>query len=71
MPYLLFAGVLTGSLPDAAAAVLAVTGLFGGSARYAAILARRDKDEVERATAMGFFFGFGLSLLGLGIDSLA
>jgi hypothetical protein len=62
--------LLASSLPDAVAAVLAVTGLFGGSAHYAAILARWEKDEVERATAFGFFFGFGLSLLGLGIDSM-
>lgn len=70
MLYLLVASVLTGSLPDAAAAALAVTGLFGGSAHYAAILARWEKDEVERATVIGFFFGFGLSLLGIGIDSM-
>jgi hypothetical protein len=69
--YVLLASVLTSSLPDAAAVVLTVTGLFGGAAHYAAVLAHRDRDEVERATAVGFFFGFGLGLLGLGIDSIA
>jgi hypothetical protein len=65
------AGILTETLSDGAALVLAITGLFGGSARYAAVLARRTEDEIERATATGFFFGFVLALLGLLVDSLA
>jgi hypothetical protein len=68
--YFLFAGILTKDLPDAAAALAAVTGLCGGSTRYAAVLARQDRDTVERATAIGFFFGIVLGLLGLAIDFL-
>jgi hypothetical protein len=37
---------------------------------YAAVLARQDKETVERATAIGFFFGLVLGLLGLAIDFL-
>jgi hypothetical protein len=65
------AGVLTDTFSDIAAVLLAVTSLFGASARYAAVLARRDKDEIERATAAGFFFGFWLALLTLLVDRLA
>jgi hypothetical protein len=68
--HFLFAGILTKSLPDAAAVLAAVTGLCGGASRYAAVLARQDRDTVERATATGFFFGLVLALLGLGVDFL-
>jgi hypothetical protein len=50
--------------------LIGFTGLFGGAARYAAILAGRTKAEVERATAFGFFWGFGLGILVLVTDSL-
>lgn len=71
MFFLLIAGVLTSTVSDSVATVVAVSGFFGGAARYSAVLARRELDEVERATANGFFFGFFLGLLCLLVDYLA
>jgi hypothetical protein len=65
-----FGGIFTNELSGAIAALVGSTGLFGGAARYAAILAGRTEGEVERATAFGFFFGFGLGILALLVDSL-
>jgi hypothetical protein len=65
-----FGGIFTNELSGAVAALVGFTGLFGGAAHYAAILAGRDKAETERATAFGFFFGFGLGALALVVDSL-
>lgn len=65
-----FGGIFTDELSGAIAALLGFTGLFGGAAHYAAILAGRGKAEVERATAFGFFVGFGLGILVLVADSL-
>ena len=62
------AGVFTERLPDAITALVAFTGLFGGAAHYAAVLARWDKGRVERATASGFFFGFVICALALLTD---
>lgn len=62
-------GIFSSALSGAVAVLVGVTGLFGGAARYAAVLAGRGKPEVERATALGFFFGFGLGVLALLIDS--
>ncbi|HEY8502579.1 MAG TPA: hypothetical protein VIL21_07815 [Solirubrobacterales bacterium] len=70
MRELAFAGIFTRTFSDAAAALIAFTGLFGGAAHYSAILARRDKDEVERTTAFGFFLGFGLGAIVLLVDVL-
>lgn len=70
MSVLPIAGVLTENLSDAATAILAFTGLFGGAAHYAAILARQKKAEVDRATALGFFIGIGLGALMLVKDYL-
>jgi hypothetical protein len=69
--FLLIAAILTGTFANSVAAVFAVSGYFGGAARYAAVLARQENDEVERATANGFFFGFFLGLLCLLVDYLA
>ena len=66
MSSLLLGGIFTDALSSAVAALVAFTGLFGGAAHYGAILAGRDKVEVERATA----FGFGLGVLVLAIDSV-
>jgi hypothetical protein len=41
------------------------------AAHYAAVLADRSEREVERATGIGFFLGFGLGALALVIDALA
>jgi hypothetical protein len=65
-----FGGIFTNELSGAVAALVGFTGLFGGAAHYAAILAGRNKAEIERATAFGFFFGFGLGALVLVVDSL-
>lgn len=51
--------------PGEAAALVGFTGLFGGAAHYAVVLAGRSEREVERATGFGFFFGFGLGTLVL------
>ena len=71
MLLVLIAGILIETLSDAAAVVVAVTGVFGGASRYAAVLARWEKDKVERATANGFFFGLCLALLCVLVDFLA
>jgi hypothetical protein len=65
-----FGGIFTNELSGAVAALLGFTGLFGGAAHYAAILAGRTKAEVERATGVGFFFGAALGALVLLTDSL-
>lgn len=66
---LLLAGIFTDALSGAVALLIGSTGLIGGAARYAAVLVGRSEREVERATAFGFFFGFGLGSLALVIDS--
>ena len=70
MSVLPIGGVLTENPSDAVTAILAFTGLFGGAAHYGAILARQKKDEVDRATALGFFIGIGLGVLILVRDYL-
>ena len=65
------AGIFTNALSGAVAVLIGVTGLFGGAAHYAAVLAGRSEREVERATAIGFFLGFGLGALALAVDALA
>jgi hypothetical protein len=67
---LVFGGIFTDALTGAVAALLACTGLLAGAARYVAVLVERSEREVERATAIGFFFGFGLGTMVLVIDSL-
>jgi hypothetical protein len=66
---LLIAGIFTDALSSAVATLIGFTGLFGGAARYAAVLAGQSERDVERATAFGFFFGFLLGALVLVIDS--
>lgn len=65
-----FGGIFTDALSGAVAALIGFTGLFGGAARYAAVLARHNEREIERATAFGFFLGFGLGAVVLVIDSV-
>lgn len=67
---LIFGGIFTDALSGAAAALIGFTGLFGGAAHYAAVLAERSEREVERATGIGFFLGFGFGTFALAIDSL-
>lgn len=68
MPNILLAGIFTEAASDAAALMIASTGLIGGAARYAAVLARRTEREIERATAVGFFAGFVLGGFALLVD---
>lgn len=63
------AGIFTDALSGAVALLIGSTGLIGGAARYGAVLANRAQREVERATAFGFFLGFGLGTLALLVDS--
>jgi hypothetical protein len=63
------AGVFTEALSGAAALLIASTGLIGGAARYGAVLAGRSEREIERATAFGFFFGLGVGVFALVVDS--
>ncbi len=65
-----FGGIFTHALSGAVAALVGFTGLLGGGAHYAAILSGRTKQEIERATAIGFFVGFGLGMVILVTDSL-
>ncbi len=60
--------IFTKTLSGAVAALIGFTGLFGGAAHYAAVLAGRSQREVERATGFGFFFGCALGVLVLTID---
>lgn len=55
--------LFTENLSGLATTLLALTGLFGGSAHYGAILARRGRAEVEYATALGFFVAIGSGFL--------
>jgi hydrogenase/urease accessory protein HupE len=68
---LVLGGIFTDALSGAVAALIGFTGLFGGAAHYAAVLADRSEREVERATGIGFFLGFGLGTVALVIDALA
>lgn len=66
---LFFAGIFTDALSGAVALLIGSTGLIGGAARYTAVLAGRTGRRIERATAFGFFLGFGLGTLALLVDS--
>jgi hypothetical protein len=67
---MVYAGIFADTASGAVAVLVGFTGLLGGAAHYAAVLANRSELEIERATAFGFFVGFGLGSLGLVIDSL-
>ena len=69
MPFV-YAGILTSELSGAVAVLAGLTGLFGGAAHYAAVLANRSERGVERATGLGFFSGFAIGILILAADIL-
>lgn len=64
-----FSGIFTERLADAAALVISSTGLIGGAARYGAVLVGRAEREIERATAIGLFLGSGIGIFALVVDS--
>ncbi len=66
-----FAAIFTDALSGALALLIGSTALLGGAARYAAVLAHRTEGEIEQATALGLFFGIGLGVFALVMDSLA
>jgi hypothetical protein len=62
--------IFSEGLSDAAATLVAFTGLFSGAAHYNAILTGFAEPEVEKATAVGFLFGFVLGAVALLADSV-
>ncbi len=67
---LVLGGILTDALSGAVALLIGSTGLIGGAARYTAVLAGRTEREIERATAFGFFLGFGFGAMALVIEAV-
>ena len=63
-------GIFTHALSGSVAVLVGFTGLFGGAAHYAAILAGRSDRDVDRATSIGFFAGAALGIVLLAIDAL-
>jgi hypothetical protein len=57
----IFAGGLSGVI----ATLIGCTGLAGGTGRYGAILLGATPDEIDRATAFGFFWGLGVGCLAI------
>ena len=61
-------------LSDAIGAIVGLaalaTALVAATWRYTAVLRRLSEEEVERATAIGFFFGLGASAAILVIDQV-
>jgi hypothetical protein len=53
----------------AAAGLIGLTGLAGGTGRYAALLWGGREDEIEQATAVGFFLGLLIGCLALTLES--
>ena len=63
-------GILTQELSGAIALIVACSGLFAGAARYTATLMRRSKEQIDLATAYGFFFGAAVGCFMLLLDLL-
>jgi hypothetical protein len=66
----IFGGVFTNGLAGTVASLVGFTGLVGGAGRYRAILQGRASNEIERATALGFFGGLGVGCLAVAIESM-
>lgn len=64
---LLLGGILS-SIDDALSFVAVVTAVLTGTARYFAVLRGAEREQVEHATAYGFFLGGLLSALLLVLD---
>lgn len=61
-------GVHSGAFQSAVILLASSIWLVAGSSRHAAVLAGRTGRQVERATAVGFFFGLTAGLLALATD---
>lgn len=61
--------VLAGGLSGVVATLIGCTGLVGGTGRYGAILFGATPDEIDRATAFGFFWGLGVGFLAILFES--
>jgi hypothetical protein len=59
----LLGGVFSIGISSAVAPLIGFTGLMGGIGRYGAILLGRTPKKIDRATALGFFSGFGIGCL--------
>jgi hypothetical protein len=64
-----FARIFADALSGAVTLLIGISGLIGGGAHYAAVLAGKGEQEIERATALGFFLGFGFGAVALLIDA--
>lgn len=64
-------GIFTNGLSGAVASLVGFTGLMGGAGRYSAILRGKTPNEIDRATALGFFGGLGIGCLAVLIESTA
>ncbi len=64
----LFIGGVATAVDHTLSFVAVVTAVLTGASRYYAILRGADKDQVERATAYGFFVGALLSAILLVLD---
>ncbi len=51
------ADLFAGGVPGAVAALVGLTGVLAGAGRYVAVLAGHTGPDLERSTALGFFFG--------------
>jgi hypothetical protein len=61
--------ILAGGLSGVVATLIGCTGLVGGTGRYGAILFGATSDEIDRATALGFFWGLGVGCLVILFES--
>lgn len=65
----IFGGIFPNGLSGAIAVLLGFTGLVGGVGRYGAILQGLTPNDIDRATALGFFGGLGAGCLAVLIES--
>lgn len=61
--------ILAGGLSGVVATLIGCTGLVGGTGRYGAILFGATPEEIDRATAFGFFCGLGVGCLAILFES--
>jgi hypothetical protein len=66
----LFIGGVVTAVDEVLSFVAVVTAACTGAARYTAVLLGRDQEQIERATAGGFFVGLVVSVILLLLDLL-